>query len=351
GNGPEDQGLHARRLAPVLLKRLQNQLDARRERHEPIRPGADRRLLEPVLTVLLDVLLRHDPARPGGDRVEGHEVRPRLPEADADPRRVRGLDRQHAVPEHLVGGAAIALQRELDVLGSDRLAIVKAHAFAEHELVDEPVRRRAPRLGQARRHGVARQRLHHRVVQRVQHHERGDDAGGLRRVEPGRREGEVHRPGQLALWRRVAPRRAGGREGEQQQRDEESSNESHRAILWQCRRTAAVCDRLRAEGHEAMVRARTGLVLDAYFSGTKIAWILDQAPDARRRAARGQLAFGTVDTWLLWKLTRGRVHATDVSNASRTLCLNLASVDWDDRMCALLDVPPEVLPTLVDSSG
>src|SRR5437667_6558606 len=125
----------------------------------------------------------------------------------------------------------------------------------------------------------------------------------------------------------------------------------HRAIVWQCRRTAAVCDRLRAEGHEAMVRARTGLVLDAYFSGTKIAWILDQAPDARRRAARGQLAFGTVDTWLLWKLTRGRVHATDVSNASRTLCLNLASVDWDDRMCALLDVPPEVLPTLVDSSG
>jgi len=125
----------------------------------------------------------------------------------------------------------------------------------------------------------------------------------------------------------------------------------HRAIVWQCRRTAAVCDRLRAEGHEAMVRARTGLVLDAYFSGTKIAWILDQAPDARRRAARGQLAFGTVDTWLLWKLTRGRVHATDVSNASRTLCLNLATVDWDDRMCALLDVPPEVLPTLVDSSG
>src|SRR5258708_3293047 len=115
--------------------------------------------------------------------------------------------------------------------------------------------------------------------------------------------------------------------------------------------TAGICDRLRAEGHAAMVRARTGLVLDAYFSGTKIAWILDQAPDARRRAARGQLAFGTVDTWLLWKLTRGRVHATDVSNASRTLCLNLATVDWDDRMCALLDVPPEVLPTLVDSSG
>src|SRR5437016_2345439 len=105
------------------------------------------------------------------------------------------------------------------------------------------------------------------------------------------------------------------------------------------------------DGHEAMVRERTGLVLDAYFSGTKIAWILDQVPDARRRAARGQLAFGTVDTWLLWKLTRGRVHATDASNASRTLCLNLSSVDWDERMCALLRVPREVLPTIVDSSG
>jgi len=125
----------------------------------------------------------------------------------------------------------------------------------------------------------------------------------------------------------------------------------HRAIVWQCRRTAAACDRLRAAGHEADVRQRTGLVLDAYFSGTKIAWLLDQVPDARRRAARGQLAFGTVDSWLLWKLTRGRVHATDVTNASRTLCLNLATVDWDDAMCALLDVPREVLPDIVDSSG
>ena len=100
-----------------------------------------------------------------------------------------------------------------------------------------------------------------------------------------------------------------------------------------------------------MVRERTGLVLDAYFSGTKIAWLLDHVPGARARAARGELAFGTVDTWLLWKLTGGRVHATDVSNASRTLCLNLATVDWDDRMCAVLDVPREVLPAVVDSAG
>jgi glycerol kinase len=125
----------------------------------------------------------------------------------------------------------------------------------------------------------------------------------------------------------------------------------HHAVVWQCRRTAPTCDRLRAAGHEPMVRERTGLVLDAYFSGTKVAWILDHVPDGRRRAARGQLAFGTVDTWLLWKLTRGRVHATDVSNASRTLCLNLATLDWDDRMCGLLGVPREVLPTVVDSSG
>ena len=133
--------------------------------------------------------------------------------------------------------------------------------------------------------------------------------------------------------------------------DRATSAPIYRAIVWQCRRTARACDRLRAAGHETMVRERTGLVLDAYFSGTKIAWILDHVPDARRRAARGQLAFGTVDTWLLWKLTRGRVHATDVSNASRTLCLDLARVEWDDRMCALLDVPREVLPEIVDSSG
>src|SRR2546422_4917823 len=108
--------------------------------------------------------------------------------------------------------------------------------------------------------------------------------------------------------------------------DRATSAPIHRAIVWQCRRTAAACDRLRAEGHEAMVRERTGLVLDAYFSGTKIAWILDQVPDARRRAARGQLAFGTVDTWLLWKLTRGRVHA-----AALRYRRHVAAVEADAR--------------------
>ena len=125
----------------------------------------------------------------------------------------------------------------------------------------------------------------------------------------------------------------------------------HRAIVWQCRRTAEMCDRLRADGAEPMVRERTGLVLDAYFSGTKIAWLLDAVPDARRRAERGELAFGTVDSWLLWKLTGGAVHATDVSNASRTLCLNLRTADWDDEMLALLGVPRALLPRVMPSAG
>jgi glycerol kinase len=125
----------------------------------------------------------------------------------------------------------------------------------------------------------------------------------------------------------------------------------HRAIVWQCRRTAEMCDRLRADGAEPMVRERTGLVLDAYFSGTKIRWLLDEVPGARSRAERGELAFGTVDSWLLWKLTGGAVHATDVSNASRTLCLNLKTIDWDDEMLSLLGVPRAMLPRVMPSAG
>ncbi|MBI2016809.1 MAG: glycerol kinase GlpK [Candidatus Rokubacteria bacterium] len=125
----------------------------------------------------------------------------------------------------------------------------------------------------------------------------------------------------------------------------------HRAIVWQCRRTAPACDRLRAQGAEPLVRARTGLVLDAYFSGTKIGWLLDAVPGARARAERGELAFGTVDAWLLWKLTGGRVHATDASNASRTLLLDLATGDWDEELLELFGVPRAVLPAVVASSG
>ncbi len=116
------------------------------------------------------------------------------------------------------------------------------------------------------------------------------------------------------------------------------------AIVWQDRRTAAACAALKRRGLEPTFRQRTGLLLDPYFSGTKLAWLLDRIPGARRRAGRGELAFGTVDTWLLWQLTGGRVHATDISNASRTLLLNLRTGDWDDELLRLLRIPREVLP-------
>ena len=123
------------------------------------------------------------------------------------------------------------------------------------------------------------------------------------------------------------------------------------AIVWQDRRTAGLCAALQRRGLGPRFRARTGLVLDPYFSGTKLAWMLDHVPGARRRAARGELAFGTVDTWLLWKLTGGKVHATDVSNASRTLLLNLRTGEWDDELLRLLRIPRAVLPTVQASSG
>src|SRR5918993_1337978 len=112
----------------------------------------------------------------------------------------------------------------------------------------------------------------------------------------------------------------------------------HRAIVWQDRRTADLCARLKTGGHESAVTRRTGLLLDPYFSGTKVAWILDNVPGARTRAERGELAFGTVDAFLLWRLTGGAVHATDATNASRTLLFNIHEGDWDDELLALLDV-------------
>ncbi len=133
--------------------------------------------------------------------------------------------------------------------------------------------------------------------------------------------------------------------------DRRTGTPLHRAIVWQDRRTAPLCDRLRADGLEELVRERTGLLLDPYFSGTKLRWLLDTVPGARTRAGRGELAFGTVDAWLLWKLTGGRVHATDATNASRTLCLGLEAVDWDPEMLAMLDVPREVLPAVRPSAG
>ncbi|QJR14536.1 glycerol kinase GlpK [Usitatibacter palustris] len=123
------------------------------------------------------------------------------------------------------------------------------------------------------------------------------------------------------------------------------------AIVWQDRRTAARCDTLRQAGHEALFAERTGLVLDAYFSGTKLAWILDNVAGARARAERGELAFGTIDTWLAWKLSNGAAHVTDVSNASRTLLFNIHTLDWDDELLAILDIPRALLPRVVASSG
>src|ERR1017187_3336610 len=116
------------------------------------------------------------------------------------------------------------------------------------------------------------------------------------------------------------------------------------AIVWQDRRTAPMCDALRAAGLEATFTAKTGLVLDPYFSGTKLKWLLDNVPDARVRAARGALAFGTVDSWLVWQLTNGAVHVTDASNASRTLLYDIHTGTWDDELLALLELPREALP-------
>ncbi len=123
------------------------------------------------------------------------------------------------------------------------------------------------------------------------------------------------------------------------------------AIVWQDRRTASRCDALRQDGHEPLFAARTGLLLDAYFSGTKLAWLLDNVPGARERARRGELAFGTIDSWLVWQLSGGATHATDVTNASRTLLFDIHKLRWDEELLAILDIPRAVLPEVVDSSA
>jgi glycerol kinase len=123
------------------------------------------------------------------------------------------------------------------------------------------------------------------------------------------------------------------------------------AIVWQDRRTVERCEALRQQGHQTLIQEKTGLVLDAYFSGTKLAWLLDNIPGARARAERGELAFGTIDSWLVWNLTKGQAHVTDPSNASRTLLFNLRTLTWDDELLALLKIPRALLPEVVPSSG
>ncbi|MCR8560135.1 glycerol kinase GlpK [Mucilaginibacter sp. BJC16-A38] len=124
----------------------------------------------------------------------------------------------------------------------------------------------------------------------------------------------------------------------------------YNAIVWQDRRTAAFCDQLKKQGKTDLIRSKTGLVIDSYFSGTKIKWILDNVEGAREKANAGELAFGTVDSWLVWKFTRGKVHVTDITNASRTMLFNICTQQWDDELLALLDVPKNMLPEVKQSS-
>lgn len=125
----------------------------------------------------------------------------------------------------------------------------------------------------------------------------------------------------------------------------------YNAIVWQDRRTASYCDELKAAGHAASIQQKTGLIIDAYFSATKLKWILDNVAGAREKAAKGELAFGTIDTWLVWKLTNGKAHVTDVSNASRTMLFNIHSLQWDEALLELFDIPAAVLPQVKSSSA
>ena len=131
----------------------------------------------------------------------------------------------------------------------------------------------------------------------------------------------------------------------------ESGELLHRAIVWQDRRTAEFCARLKADGQEALISERTGLLIDPYFSATKLRWLLDEVPDARARAERGELRFGTIDCFLLWRLTGGQVHRTDATNASRTMLFNIHTQQWDEELLQLLDIPASLLPEVMDSAA
>ena len=133
--------------------------------------------------------------------------------------------------------------------------------------------------------------------------------------------------------------------------DKKTGRPVHNAIVWQCRRTADICNHLKFDGYDEIIREKTGLVIDAYFSGTKIKWILDNVKGAREKAEAGGLLAGTVDTWLVWKLTGGRLHVTDYSNASRTMLFNINSLNWDDVLLKRLEIPRCMLPEVVPSSG
>ena len=132
--------------------------------------------------------------------------------------------------------------------------------------------------------------------------------------------------------------------------DRKTGRPIHHAIVWQCRRTAGIVDQLKADGHTESIRQATGLIPDAYFSATKVKWILDHVEGARERARRGEILFGTVDSWLIWKLTGGAVHVTDYTNASRTMLYNIKTLEWDQKLLDILDIPFEILPEVHNSS-
>jgi len=132
--------------------------------------------------------------------------------------------------------------------------------------------------------------------------------------------------------------------------EKETGKPIHNAVVWQSRQTAEICEALRAAGHAELFREKTGLLIDAYFSGTKVKWILDHVEGSRERAERGELLFGTIDTWLIWKLSGGKAHVTDYSNASRTLMYNIHELKWDDELLEILDVPKAMLPEVRPSS-
>ncbi len=199
GHHLHHQPLDGRRFAPVAVEGFEHEFDAWLERNEFVGAGADRRLLEALVADLLDVFLGHDPAGSRGARVKGQEVRPRLLESEDDVLWIGSFDLRDLAFHQVVRRALVALEREFDVLGGHRIAVVKLGVLADDEGIADPVLGGGPRLGEARRLQLPRHRLHHRIVQCVEHHERGDETERLGRIEPGWRQRDVDAPGQLPV--------------------------------------------------------------------------------------------------------------------------------------------------------
>ncbi len=249
GDHAHDDTLHAGGLAPVLVMGVEDQFDARCERDELVRPGADRCPFETIIPDFLHVLFRHDPAGTRGTGIERQEVGPGSFQVEANVPRIDNLHRGDPLLHRRMLCAAIAFEGELHVLGGDGLAVVKRDTLAQHEVVGDAVFAGGPGFRQARRRALPGHGLQHRVVQRVQHQERGDDAGGLGRVEPGRRQRDVHADGQLP-GRRRGVRRA--RDGPTVRRDAARPRMPRRVVatgsLRQRRLSIVAADRYRYDG-------------------------------------------------------------------------------------------------------